>query len=85
MGMSTALRSFGLLDVLSGTSPASSVARLVSMSISTASLRNPMRNAGLSWAPIRERHQSPITDFAVLTFSGITFNREQTNPNAKNR
>ena len=52
-GMSTALRSVGLLDVLSSTSAGPSVAlagmrqmRLVSMPVCAASLRNPLRNAG---------------------------------------
>ena len=45
-GMSTALRSFGLLDVLSSTPAEPSVARLVSMPVCAASLRNPLRNAG---------------------------------------
>ena len=45
-GMSTALRSVGLLDVLSSTPAAPSVARLVSMPACAASLRNLVRNAG---------------------------------------
>ena len=45
-GMPTALRSVGLLDVLSGTTVEPSVARLVSMPVCAASLRNPVRNAG---------------------------------------
>jgi len=45
-GMSTALRSVGLLDVLSSTPAGSSVARLVSMPVCAASLRNLVRNAG---------------------------------------
>jgi hypothetical protein len=45
-GMSTALRSLGLLDVLSSTPAEPSVARLVSMPVYAASLRNPVRNAG---------------------------------------
>ena len=45
-GMSTALRSVGLLDVLSSTPAEPSVARLVSMSVCAASLRNLVRNAG---------------------------------------
>ena len=45
-GMSTALRSVGLLDVLSSTPAEPSVARLVSMPVCTASLRNPVRSAG---------------------------------------
>jgi hypothetical protein len=45
-GMSTALRSFGLLDVLSSTPPGPSVARLVSTPICAASLRTFMNNAG---------------------------------------
>ena len=45
-GMSTALRSLGLLDVLSSTPAGPSVARLVSMPVCAASLRNPVRNAG---------------------------------------
>ena len=44
-GMSAALHSVGLLDVLSGTSAEPSIARLVSMPICAASLRNPVRNA----------------------------------------
>jgi len=51
--MSAALRSVGLLDVLSSTSAVPSVAlaemrqmRLVSMPVCAASLRNPARNAG---------------------------------------
>ena len=43
--MSTALRFLGLLDVLSSTTAAPSVARLVSTALCTASLRNPVRNA----------------------------------------
>ena len=46
MGMSTALRSVGLLDVVSTTPPGPSVARLVSTPISTTSLRTLVRNAG---------------------------------------
>ena len=45
-GMSTALRSFGLLDVLSSTPAGPSVARLVSMPVCAASLQKPVRNAG---------------------------------------
>jgi len=52
-GLSIALRSVGLLDVLSSTSAGSSVAlaemrqmRLVSTPVCTASLRNLVRNAG---------------------------------------
>ncbi|MGA2264141.1 MAG: hypothetical protein ABSH28_22245, partial [Acidobacteriota bacterium] len=45
-GMSTALRSVGLLDVLSSTPAEPSVARLVSMPVCAASLRNLVRNAG---------------------------------------
>ena len=45
-GMSTALRSVGLLDVLSSTPAGPSVARLVSTPVCAASLRNPVRNAG---------------------------------------
>ena len=45
-GMSTALRSVGLLDVLSSTSAGPSVARLVSTPVCAASPRNPVRNAG---------------------------------------
>ena len=45
-GMSTALRSVGLLDVLSSTSAGPSVARLVSTPVCAASLRNLVRNAG---------------------------------------
>jgi hypothetical protein len=44
--MSTALRSLGLLDVLSSTPAGPSVARLVSTPVCAASLRNPVRNAG---------------------------------------
>jgi len=44
--MSTALRSVGLLDVLSSTPEEPSVARLVSMPVCAASLRNLVRNAG---------------------------------------
>ena len=44
--MYTALRSVGLLDVLPSTPAELSVARLVSMPICTASLRNLVRNAG---------------------------------------
>ncbi len=44
--MSTALRSVGLLDVVSTTSPGPSVARLVSTPVSTASRRTLVRNAG---------------------------------------
>jgi hypothetical protein len=45
-GMSTALRSVGLLDVLSSTPAGPSVARLVSTPVCTASLRILVRNAG---------------------------------------
>jgi hypothetical protein len=45
-GMSTALRSVRLLDVLSSTPAEPSVARLVSMPVCTASLRNLVRKAG---------------------------------------
>jgi len=44
--MPTALRSLGLLDVLSSTPAVPSVARLVSTPLCTASLQNPVRNAG---------------------------------------
>ena len=44
--MSTALRSVGLLVVVSTTPPGPSVARLVSTPISTTSLRTLVRNAG---------------------------------------
>jgi len=44
--MSTALRSVGLLAVVSTTPPGPSVARLVSTPISTTSLRTLVRNAG---------------------------------------
>ncbi len=46
--MSTSLRSVGLLDVLLSTPAGPSVARLVSMRVCAASLRNPVRNAGLA-------------------------------------
>ena len=45
-GMSVASRSVGFLDVQSSTPAEPSVARLVSMPVCAASLRNPMRNAG---------------------------------------
>ena len=45
-GMSSALRSVGLLDVLSRTPAGPSVARLVSTPNYAASLRNLVRNAG---------------------------------------
>ena len=45
-GISTALRSVGLLDVLSSTPAVPSVARLVSTPVCAASLRNLVRNAG---------------------------------------
>ena len=45
-GMSTALRSVGLLDVLSSTPAEPSVARLVSMPVCAASLRNLVRIVG---------------------------------------
>jgi hypothetical protein len=44
--MSTALRSVGLLDILSSMPPEPSVARLVSITVCAASLRNLVRNAG---------------------------------------
>jgi hypothetical protein len=47
-GMSAALRSVGLLDVLSSTPAEPSVARLVSMPVCAASLRILVRNAGWS-------------------------------------
>src|SRR5512141_3464355 len=52
MGMSTALRSVGLLDVVSTTPPGPSVARLVSTPISSTSLRTLVRNADLGF-PLR--------------------------------
>jgi len=45
-GMSTALRSVGLPDVLSSAPAEPSVARLESMPVCAASLRNLVRNAG---------------------------------------
>jgi hypothetical protein len=45
-GMFTALRSVGLLDILSSMPAGPSVARLVSMPVCAASLRNLVRNAG---------------------------------------
>jgi hypothetical protein len=45
-GMSTALRSVGLLDILSSMAAGPSGARLVSMPVCAASLRNLVRNAG---------------------------------------
>ena len=45
-GMSTALRSVGLLGILSSMSAGPSVARLVSMPVCAASLRKLVRNAG---------------------------------------
>jgi hypothetical protein len=45
-GMSTALRSFGLLDVLSSTPAGPSVACLVAMPVCASSLRTFMNNAG---------------------------------------
>jgi len=45
-GMFAALRSFGLLDVLSSTAAGLSVARLVSTPVCTASLRILMNNPG---------------------------------------
>jgi len=45
-GMPTALRSVGLLDVLSSTPAAPSVARLVSMPVCVTSLQNLVRKAG---------------------------------------
>jgi hypothetical protein len=45
-GMSTALRSVGLLDVLLSTPAEPLVARLVSMRVCAASLRSLVRNAG---------------------------------------
>jgi hypothetical protein len=44
--MYTALRSVGLLDVLLSTPAEPSVARLVSMPVCVASLRNLLRSAG---------------------------------------
>jgi hypothetical protein len=44
--MSTALRSVGLLDILSSMPAEPSVARLVSMPVCAASLQNLVRNAG---------------------------------------
>jgi hypothetical protein len=46
--MSTALRSVGLLDVLLSTPAEPSGARLVSMPVCAASLRNLVRSAGWS-------------------------------------
>lgn len=45
-GMSTVLRSVGLLDVVSTTPPGPSVARLVSTPVYAASQRTLVRNAG---------------------------------------
>jgi hypothetical protein len=45
-GMSTALHSVRLLDILSRLPAGPSVARLVSMPVCAASLRNLVRNAG---------------------------------------
>jgi len=45
-GMSAALRSVGLLDLLSSTPAAPSVARLASTPVCTASRRTSMNNAG---------------------------------------
>ena len=45
-GMSSALRSVGLLDVLSSTPAGLSVARLASMPVCASSLRNLVRKAG---------------------------------------
>jgi hypothetical protein len=45
-GMSAALRSVGLLDILLSMPAGPSVARLVSMPVCAASLRNLVRNAG---------------------------------------
>jgi len=45
-GMSTALRSVGLLDQLSSTPAEPSVARLVPVPVCTASLRNLVKKAG---------------------------------------
>ncbi len=45
-GMSAALRSVGLLDVLSSTPAGPSVVRLVSMPVCAASLQTFMNNAG---------------------------------------
>jgi len=44
-GMFTALRSVGFLDILSSMPAGPSVARLVSIPVCAASLRNPVRNA----------------------------------------
>jgi hypothetical protein len=52
--MSTALRSVGLLDILSSMSAGPSVARLVSTPVCAASLRKPVRNAGQE--PVRDNH-----------------------------
>ncbi len=46
--MSIALRSVGLLDVLSSTTAGPSVARLLSTPVCASSLQNPVRNAGNS-------------------------------------
>ena len=57
--MSTALHSLRSLDILSSMSAGSSVARLVSTALCTASLRNSVRNAG--WACDRGPRESGLT------------------------
>ncbi len=54
--MSTALRSVGLLDVLSSTSAGPLVARLVSTPVCAASLRNLVRKAGFNRAAAARDH-----------------------------
>jgi hypothetical protein len=62
--MSTALRSVGLLDVVSTTPPGPSVARLVSTPVSTTSLRTLVRYAGQdAIAFFRVKHFSPRYKF----------------------
>jgi hypothetical protein len=55
--MSTALRSLGLLDVLSSTPAGPSIARLVSMPVCAASLQNPLEmrvgECASDWLSIR--------------------------------
>jgi len=70
--MSTALRSFGLLDVLSSTPAGSSAARLGSMPVCAASLRNLARKAGSPVKVMNKRSKRTMPDWAwvLIVFVG---------------
>src|SRR5659263_508041 len=70
-GMSTALRSVGLLDVVSTTPPGPSVARLVSTPVSTTSLRTLVRIAGYL-NRLRKKSPSPRTPRRKVSTTAFT-------------